>query len=173
MKKIKNFKVDLRQGYILRELKKRGLAVSEEDLYEKIRVVQDAISPATIYDTFSSSGPEKIIDSGGAVSVSVFAVTLGKKLDAVPQDEITGVIIADAMDASINFVKKLLLIEAEVEHCELLDIAEMPPAAVSSNKKLCDAMEFHKIDLDFDGGRVSPSYTKFYSVGWLLKKRKR
>lgn len=173
MKKIKNFKITLRQGYILRELKKRGISISEEDLYEKIKAVQDALAPATIYDTFSSSDPAGIINCGASVSVSIYAVTLGKKLDAVPADEVTSIIIGDAMAASVNFVKKLVQIEAEKDRCELLDAVEMPFADVFSNSKLCEAMEFLKIDVSFDGGRISPGYTQFYSIGWLLKKKKR
>jgi len=173
MKKIKNFKIDQRQGYILRELKKRNISISEEELYEKIKEVQDAVLPATIYDTFSSTDPSGIIDCGDAVSISVFAVTLGKNLDVIASGEITGVIIDDAMDASVNFVKKLIQIEAEEDHCELLEPVEMPPDSVYSNSKLCKAMEFSKIDIQFDNGRVLPKSTRFYSIGWLLKKRKR
>jgi len=173
MKKIKNFKIDLRQGYILRELKKRKISISEEELYEKIKSVQDAILPATIYYTFSSSDVAGIIDRGDAVSVSVYAVTLGKKLDAIASDEVTGIIIDDAIDIAANFVKKLIQIEAEDDRCELLEPVEIPPAAVFSNSKLCEVMEFSKIDILFDNGRIAPQRTKFFSIGWLLKKRRR
>jgi len=173
MKKIKNFKIDLRRGYIQRELRKKNPDSSVEDMEKRIEETQQGFQPATVYETFPSCVLDKVQGMEKAVSVSVIALTLGDIAATVPKDDIYDAIIKDAFDFSLDFVIKLITIESEKEECELSCPAEFLPDKVFSVPAISDSMEFSKIGICFSEGKLSPVLTKIFGVGWFPKKKKR
>lgn len=170
---IKNFKVNLRQGYIFRELKKRKIAAGpEEEFTEKLKEIQSRIKPATVYDSFKPEIFRSHFDAGKALVVSLFAVTLGNAVETPEKNEITDASLKDGLDVAKNFVTKLIQIEAEEEHCELMEPVEMEPEKIFKNQKILKTLDFSKIDIKFQDNVISPENTKFFTINWILKKKK-
>jgi len=170
---IKNFKIALRQGYIFRDLKKKKMVVdNENELSEKIKEIQNNIKPATVYETFNPAVFGEKIDSGKSIAATLFAVTLGKEVETLYKNEILDTSLKDGLEAAKNFVLKLIQKEAEEERCELLEPIAVEPAVVFENQKNLSKMDFSKIGIKFESGILSPANTKFFAVGWLLKKKK-
>ncbi|MDD5687082.1 MAG: hypothetical protein PHE88_04535 [Elusimicrobia bacterium] len=169
---IKSFKIELRQGYIFRELKKRKVEVSEEELSEKVKEIQKCIKPATVYDSFNPAIFQKKIDFGKSVAFSLFAVTLGKEVEALEKSDIVEASLMDGLEVAKHFVLKLVQIEAEQEHCELLEVIKVEPQKVFENQKILNTIEFSKVDIKYEAETVSPEYTRFFAVGWVLKRKR-
>ena len=76
MKKIKNFRLELRRGYIERELRKNKQEISAEELKTRIQEIQSVARPATVYATF----PADIFKTGECMKkaeyVSIVALVL-------------------------------------------------------------------------------------------------
>jgi hypothetical protein len=172
MKLIKNFKINLRQGYIFRELKKRKIDISEEDLTEKLKKIQNLIKSATVYDSLKPDVFRGSFDIGKSVCVSLIAVTLGKDVESLDKNEVVEVSLNDGLGVAQNFVLKLVQIESEEEHCELTEPFEIEPQKVFENQKILKTMDFSKISIKYEGNLMFPVNTKFYGVNWLLKKKK-
>lgn len=174
MKMIKNFRINLRQGYIFRDVKKKKNAaeISEERLSEKLKEIHSHLKPATVYETFNPAVFGKKIDFGKSVAVSLFAGTLGKEVETLCKNEILDAALKDGLEVCKNFVLKLIQIEAEQEHCELLEPTGVEPAAVFENQKILSKMDFSKIGIKFESAVLFPANTKFFVVGWILKKKK-
>lgn len=172
MKLIKNFRIALRQGYIFRELKKRKIEIPEEELPQKLNEIQACIKPATAYETFNPAVFGKKLDFGKSVAATLFAVTLGNEIETLSKNEILDASVKDGLEVCKNFVLKLIRTEAEEEHCELLEPAQIEPAIIFENQKISSKMDFSKIEIKFESGILSPIYTKFFIVDWLLKKKK-
>ncbi|MFH0948603.1 MAG: hypothetical protein V1833_06385, partial [Elusimicrobiota bacterium] len=108
MKLIKNFKVILRQGYVFRELKRKKVQISENEQTQKLTEIQQKIISATIYETFNTAVFGKKIELGKSISVSLFAVTLGKEIETLPKDEIIEASVKDGLEVAKNFALKLI-----------------------------------------------------------------
>ena len=172
MKMIKNFRITLRQGYILRDLKKKKFEISEEQISEKLKEIHSYLKPATVYETFNPVVFGKKIDFGKSVAVTLFAVTLGKEVETLDKNEILDASFKDGLEVCKNFVLKLIQIESEEEHCELLEPTEVESAVIFENPKILSKMDFSKIGIKFESDGLTPVNTKFFVIGWLLKKRK-
>ena len=97
MKMIKNFRITLRQGYILRDLKKKKFEISEEQISEKLKEIHSYLKPATVYETFNPVVFGKKIDFGKSVAVTLFAVTLGKEVETLDKNEILDAALKDGL----------------------------------------------------------------------------
>lgn len=169
---IRNFKIVLRQGYIFWDLKKKKFEISEEGLSEKIKEIQKSIKPATIYETFNPAIFGKKINFGKSIAVSLFAVTLGSEIETLEKNGILDAALKDGIEVTKNFVLKLIHLEAEEEHCELLEPVAVESSIIFENQKILSKIDFSKIDVKFKTGVLTPVNTKFFVVGWLLKKKK-
>ncbi|MFH1540312.1 MAG: hypothetical protein ABID79_00415 [Elusimicrobiota bacterium] len=169
MKVIKNFKIILRQGYIFRDLKKRGIEISKEQLFEKLNKIQAHIKSATVYETFNPDIFRKKINFGKPVVVSLFVVTVGNVVETIEKDEIFTTAIKDALFVAKNFILKLIQKEAEEDHCGLTEIIEVEPSYIFENRKILAVMDFSKIGVKFENGIALPENTKFFVVGQILK----
>jgi len=169
---IKNFKINLRQGYIFRDLKKKKTDISENELSERLKEIHSHLKPATIYETFNLAVFGKKIDFGKSVAVSLFAGTLGKEVETLCRNEILDAALKDGLDVCKNFVLKLIQIESEQEHCELVEPTEVEPSIIFENTKILSKMDFSKIGVKFESGILTPVNTKFFVIGWVLKKKK-
>ena len=169
---IKNFKIVLRQGYILRSLRKTDKAITEQELSDRISEIQKHLKPATIYDTLAPALFKKSEEFGKAVAISLFAVTLGEEVESLEKTEILSVSLKDGLEAAKTFVLKLIQLEAEEEHCEILEPVEVGPEVIFENKKILSKIDFAKIGIKFESGILKPENTKFMLAGWLVKKRK-
>jgi len=172
IKLIKNFKIALRQGYIFWDLKKKKIDISEEELSQKLKEIQLCIKPATVYETFNPTVFGKKLDFGKSVAITFFAVTLCKEVETLDKNKITDAALKDGMEVCKNFVLKLIQIETEEEHCELLEPTEVEPSIIFGNQKVLSKIDFTKIGIKFELGNLTPVSTKFFAVGWLLKKKK-
>ncbi len=172
MKLIKNFRIALRQGYIFRDLKKKKFEISEEQLSEKLKEIHLHLKSATVYETFNPAVFGKKIDFGKSVAATLFAITLGSIVETLEKNEILDTSLRDGCEVIKNFVLKLIQKEAEEEHCELLEPTEVEPSIIFANQKILSKMDFSKIGIKFESGGLTPVNTKFYVVGWLLKKKK-
>lgn len=172
MKLIKNFRITLRQGYIFRDLKKKKTDISEQQLSEKLKEIHSHLKPATIYETFNPAVFGKKIDFGKSVAATLFAITLGSEVETLEKNEIIDAALKDGIEVAKIFVFKLIHIESEEEHCELLEPTEVEPSVIFENPKILSKMDFSKVGIKFESGGLSPIYTKFFVVGWLLKKKK-
>lgn len=172
MKMIKNFRIALRQGYIFRDLKKRKFEISEQELSAKIEEIQKQIKSSTVYETFNPAVFGKKFDFGKSVAVTLFAVTFGKEVESLHKNEIFDVVLKDWLEVAKNFIFKLIQLEAEKEHCELLEPIEVEPSIIFGNRKILSKMDFSKINVKFESGVLSPINTKFFVIRWLLKRKK-
>jgi len=162
----------LRQGYVFRDLKKKKIDISEEELSQKLKEIQNNIKLATVYETFNPAVFGKKIDFGKSVAVSLFAITLGSEIETLDKNEILDTSLKDGLEVAKNFVLKLIQKEAEEEHCELLEPTEVDPSIIFANQKVLSKMDFSKIGIKFESGGLTPVNTKFFVLGWTLKKKK-
>jgi len=169
---IKNFKINLRQGYIFRDLKKKKFEISEQQLSKKLKEIHSHLKPATVYETFNPAVFGKKIDFGKSVAVSLFAITMGSAAETLEKNEIFEAALKDGIEVAKNFVFKLIHIEAEKEHCELLEPTEVEPSIIFENQKILSKIDFSKIGIKFEDVGLTPVNTKFFVIGWLLKKKK-
>ncbi|OGS45987.1 MAG: hypothetical protein A2539_06645 [Elusimicrobia bacterium RIFOXYD2_FULL_34_15] len=172
MKLIRNFKINLRQGYIFRELKKRKIDISEEILAEKIKEIQKNIKPATVYDSFKPDVFRGYFELGKSIAISLSSITLGKDVESLEKNEITDVSLKDGLDVARHFIFKLIEMEAEEEHCEVTEPIEIDSPKIFENYKILKEVDFSKIGVKFEYNKIFPEYTKFFAINWLLKKKK-
>ncbi|MBI5573966.1 MAG: hypothetical protein HY919_05370 [Elusimicrobia bacterium] len=172
MKLIKNFRIALRRGYVFRDLKKKKIEISEEELSRKLKEIHSHLKSATVYETFNPAVFGKKTDFGKSIAVTLFAVTLGKEIETLCKNEILDASVKDGLEVCKNFILKLIQIEAEEEHCELLEPTEVEPTIVFENQKILSKMDFSKIGIKFESGNLAPVNTKLFVIGWLLKKKK-
>jgi leucyl-tRNA synthetase len=195
MKKIKKFKVNIRKHEILRQLKNQQFAVTGADvdasIDRAITLMQDMISPSTVYETISRqslrpefaetisraahkdhSDKETQLDFlQDSIAVSVCAVTIGA-LAPVPPDiaeQVWHATAHNALDGATRFVWDLIKEEAEQEDCELSSAQTINDAA--RIREFEPGLDFSKIDLAIDEhGCLNPQFSRFVAVHWIPKK---
>ncbi|MEW6557348.1 MAG: hypothetical protein AB1349_08335 [Elusimicrobiota bacterium] len=150
----------------------RKIELPEQALSEKLKEIQNNIKPATIYETFNPAVFGKKIDFGKSIAVTVFAVTLGTEIELLKKNEILDAALKDGFEVTKNFTAKLIQLEAEEEHCELMEPMEIEPSLIFENKKILAKLDFLKIDIKFGKDVLIPGNTKFFAIGWLLKRKK-
>ena len=190
MRKIKNFKINIRTREISRIIRKllnmEELTIEIEEAVQKsCFVCEKIIKPAVVYDTFSKEAmtftleidpPEKWI------AVSPYILTIGDVLQQEYEKnksvfgeygvQIVSAISADALEQSRNFVQKLLASEASEENCELSRNVDLPK---HYNNEIVSFLPVDKINLSLaDDGSFIPANTIAGIYYWIpLKKRSR
>jgi hypothetical protein len=151
--------------------KKNVVDISEEQIFDKLKEIHPRLNPATVYETFNPAVFGKKIDFGKSVAVSLFAITTGSAAETLEKNEILDAALKDILEVAKIFVFKLIQIESGEEHCELLEPTEVEPSIIFVNQKILSKIDFSKIGIKFESGVLTPVNTKFFVVGWLLKKK--
>lgn len=190
MRKIKNFKINIRTREISRIIRKllnvEDLPIEVEEAVQKsCFVCEKIIKPAVVYDTFSKEAmvfPLEIQAPEKWIAVSSYILTIGTVLEEEYNKnkslfgeygvQIISAISADALDQSRNFVQKLLASEASDENCELSRSIEIPK---QYNQEIIKYLPVDKINLTLsDSGDFIPVNSTAGLYYWIpLKKRNR
>ena len=135
MRKIKNFRVNLRLKEILRVIKKlmntAELSIEfEKSVQRCCRFYSKFLVPSVVYETFSKETLPFVYEKDAPskwIAESVFFVTIGSGLyeEYKRNEEIFGeytekivsVISSDALEQSKNFIQRLVSSEAQEENC--------------------------------------------------------
>lgn len=188
MRKIKNFKINIRPKEISRILKKfsdlKELSIEVEEAVQRACYFYGhTIKPAVVYDTFSkeslefSNFPE--IEQKW-IALSPFVLTIGndlkeefdKNIDIFGQwtTKIVSAISADTLEQSKNFIQRLILQEAKDEQCELSRALE-----INENLDLIQKLlPLEKINVSVnEQNKFNPSYTVAGIYYWLPVKKRR
>ena len=188
MRKIKNFKINIRTREISRIIRKlldvEDLPIEvEESVQKACFVCEKIIKPAVVYDTFSKESmifPIEIEAPEKWVAISPYILTIGnvieeeynknKELFGEYAVQIISAISADALDQSRNFVQKLLASEASDENCELSRSIELPK---QYNSDIIKFLPMGKINLILsEDGDFIPKNSMAGIYYWIpLKKR--
>ncbi len=137
MKKIKNFKINLRMREVIRILKTTTPAPEitaqlEEAIQRESQRVQKIIVPAAMYDTQPREKipPElAVVAPEYWVAASAFLITIGSDVEREIKDardrgetilpQILHSIALESLEQSVNFVRRLIVEEAKDDECEL------------------------------------------------------
>jgi len=193
MRKIKNFKINIRPREISRMLRKllnvEELSIDIEEAVQKACFFYNqTIVPAVVYDTFSKESmicsfadietPEKWI------AISPYVVTIGNKLQEEFNNnqekfgeytiQIVSAISSDTLSQAKNFVQKILTDDAQNDYCELSRSIE-----VNSNlyPEICKVLPIEKINvsllnLEENKFKFEPSNTITGLYYWIPKKKR-
>ena len=190
MRKIKNFKINIRTREISRIIRKllnvEDLPIEVEEAVQKsCFVCEKIIKPAVVYDTFSKEAMTFSIEVEAPerwIAVSPYIVTIGnvlqeeynknKELFGEYGVQIMSAISSDALDQSRNFVQKLLASEASDENCELSRSIELPK---QYNREIITYLPVEKINLSLnEEENFVPANSMAGLYYWIpLKKRGR
>ncbi len=190
MRKIKNFKINIRTREVSRIVRKllnmENLPIETEEAVQKsCFLCEKVVKPAVVYDTFSrentifpfeNNAPEKWI------ALSPYILTIGDVLQHQYEEnkdifgehavQIISAIAADALEQSKNFIHKLLSEDAHDENCELSRNVELPE---HYNNEIIKYLPIEKINLSLgEDGKFIPANSVAGIYYWIpLKKRKK
>ncbi len=188
MRKIKNFKINIRPREISRILRKLlsmpDLSIDiEESVQRACFFYGKCIRPAVVYDTFSKESMICSFDVEAPnkwIAVSSYVVTIGNSLKEEfeqKQDifgqyttQIVSAISADTLEQAKNFVYKLIVSEAENENCELSRNMDLPQSFYGDVSKILNTEKIN-VSVTPDGA-FEPSYTTSGLFYWIPLKRK-
>ncbi|BAG14054.1 hypothetical protein AGMMS5026_05480 [Endomicrobiia bacterium] len=187
MRKIKNFRINLRIKEILGIIKKLVNVVElsievEEAVRRCCRFYSRFLVPSAVYETFSKEMLpfvfEKDVPSKW-IAESVFFVTIGGDLyeeykkDEGTFGEHTGKIISavavDALEQSKNFIRRLISSEAQEENCEISRNVDIPPLLYETTTGCIPA---DKIGISVEDGKLNPRYSECGLFYWIPSKKK-
>ncbi|MFC1566955.1 hypothetical protein ACFL4A_03840 [bacterium] len=199
MKKIKKFKVNIREKRVLALLKfKEGITENQHELLPEItKEIQEAyeyILPAAIYETFKPEEINELYNTSkevgallnNSMSVSLAAVTIGQNFDDKVQEftnssnvskaVIWDAIGSEAVEQAANFINRLLKDEANLEACELT--TRFSPGYgdwdITQNQKLLEILNTEKIQLSTNEcGNLVPQKSITAIIGWQKKRKKK
>ncbi|MDR3274776.1 MAG: hypothetical protein LBS81_02110 [Endomicrobium sp.] len=187
MRKIKNFKVNLRLREILRSVKKLintvGLPVNfEEEVQRCCFFYSKFLVPSVIYEIFSKETLHFKHDEDVPskwIAASIFFLTIGNNLyeeyskNTKTFGEYTGqivsAVVADALQQAKNFVQRLISNEAEKENCEILRIVNVPQDLYSV---IGEDIPINKINISIEAGELMPRYSLCGLFYWIPSKKK-
>ncbi|MBR3627493.1 MAG: hypothetical protein IKN42_01445 [Elusimicrobia bacterium] len=190
MRKIKNFKINIRTREISRIIRKllnvEDLPIEvEESVQKACFICEKIIKPAVVYDTFSKEAmifPIEIENPEKWVAISPYVLTIGDVLEEEYNKnkslfgeygvQIISAISADALEQSKNFVQKILYSEASDENCELSRSIELPK---QYNQEIIKYLPIDKINLSLtEEGNFIPVNSMAGIYYWIpLKKKSR
>lgn len=190
MRKIKNFKINIRTREISRIIRKllnvEDLPIEVEEAVQKsCFICEKIIKPAVVYDTFSKESMIFHVDIEAPekwVAISPYILTIGNVLEEEYNKnknlfgehgvQIISAISADALEQSRNFVQKLLSSEASDENCDLSRSIELPK---QYNNEIIKYLPVDKINLSLtDECNFVPANSMAGIYYWIpLKKRNR
>jgi hypothetical protein len=187
MRKIKNFKVNLRVKEISRVVKKLINTVElsvefEETIQRCCRFYVKFLTPSVVYETFSKEALpfayEKDVPSKW-VAESVFFVTIGddlydeykknKSVFGEHTGKIVSAIAVDALNQSKNFVQRLISNEAQDEDCVISRIVDIPNDLYAEFSKV---VPIDKIGISIESGDIIPKYSTCGLFYWIPSKKK-
>lgn len=188
MRKIKNFKINIRPREISRILRKLlnvpDLSIDiEESVQRACFFYGKCIKPAVVYETFSKESMICSFDIDTPnkwIAVSPYVLTIGNSLqeefdnkqDIVGEytTQIVAAISADTLEQSKNFVQKLITSEASDENCELSRHVDLPN---NLYQDICKVLPIEKINVILsEDGKFEPAYSTAGLFYWIpLKKR--
>jgi hypothetical protein len=187
MRKIKNFRINLRIKEILCIIKKLVNAVElsiefEEAVRRCCRFCSRFLVPSAVYETFSKKTFPFVCEKDAPlkwIAESVFFVTIGEDLyeeykkDERTFGEYTGKIISavgvDALEQSKNFIQRLVSKEAQGENCEILRSVDIPPHLYETAVGCISA---YKIGISAEDGKLNPRYSECGLFYWVPSKKK-
>ena len=188
MRKIKNFRINIRPKEISRILKKfsdlQELPIETEEAVQRACYFYGhTIKPAVVYDTLSKES----IDFNNFpeynqkwIAVSPFVLTIGsglkeefdKKIDIFGQwtTQIVSAISADTLEQSKNFVQRIISQEAKDDQCELSRAVEI----TDNFEKIISILPLDKINVSLDNeNKFIPVYTVAGLYYWIPVKKRR
>ncbi|MDR1523494.1 MAG: hypothetical protein LBS29_06075 [Endomicrobium sp.] len=187
MRKIKNFKVNLRIKEISRVVKKLNNISEVSVEFEEVvkhgcQAYSKFLRPSAVYDTFSKDYSVLFKENttlSKFVACSVFFVTVGDnleeeyKLDANAFGEYTSTIVfavaMDALEQSKNFIQRLISNEAKDESCEISSREEINKNMYGKFSKM---LPVEKINVDIVSGEFRPKYSACGLFYWMPSKKK-
>lgn len=187
MKKIKNFKVNLRVREILRVIKKltnnAELPVELEEAVQRgCHFYSKFLVPSVVYDTFGKGTTALVCDKDAPpkwVAQSVFFLTIGPELhqeykkNEEGYGEHTGKIVSaiavDALEQAKNFIQRLITNEASGENCDISRSVDLPADLYEEAYKILPA---DKIDIFIQDGGLVPQYSSCGFFYWIPSKKK-
>ncbi|AKL97925.1 hypothetical protein [Endomicrobium proavitum] len=187
MKKIKNFKVNLRVREISRVIKKLvnapDMPVELEEAVQrgchycskllKVSVIYDAFAKGALAFSYEKDAPAKW------VAQSLFFITIGTSLQeeykknqeafGTHTEKIISAVAVDALEQGKNFIQRLISSEAEDENCELSRSVEIPPELYAS---AAQHVPIDKIGVEILDGKLYPQYSYCGVFYWIPSKKK-
>lgn len=188
MKKIRNFKVNLRVREIVRVIKKltnmAELPVeTEESVQRACHFYSKFITPSVVYDTFSKDTITFVFEKDAPakwIAQSVFFVTIGTKLeeeyeknkDAFGEHNktIVSAVAVDALEQAKNFIQRLITGEASAENCDISRSVDLPPDLYEEASKI---VPIDKIDISICESGLVPQYSNCGIFYWMPAGRKK
>jgi hypothetical protein len=187
MRKIKNFKVNLRVKEILRVTKKlNNISEVSLELEEIVKrsccVYSKFLYPSVVYDTFSKESFTLLEENAilsKYVACSVFFITIGNnleeeyKLNTAAFGEYTTTIVSaiavGALEQARNFVQRLIVNEAKDESYEISRAEEFDNAMYGELAKI---VPIEKINVNIVSGELKPKYSSCGLFYWIPSKKK-
>ncbi|MFH1715253.1 MAG: hypothetical protein ABH857_03555 [Elusimicrobiota bacterium] len=197
MKKIKKFRVAVRQNLILSMLKYKDDITEDADqlkdhIQKEVLKAYDFIQPAVVYDTFNISEISELYSDSKDVSallkdsvfVTILVVTIGdalcKEIDAlieqnrVADASIWDAIGSEAVEQSANFVNRLVKEEAGSEGSIITPrfSAGYGDWGIKNNKKIIDILGAERIGVSVNEyDMLVPNKTITAVIGWEKAKK--
>ena len=184
MKKIKKFKINLRNREITRLLKKTTkISEINPDIEEKVeaesRRLRRFISPAAIYETVPKDkfpGELKVSEPKNWVAATAYVVTVGDAIekelkenrakDNGESEAIAHTIALEGVEQSVNFIERLIREEALGENCEISK--EQPLDSKKLLAKLFGIIPGEKIGASLaSDGSLIPQYSSSGIIYWM------
>jgi hypothetical protein len=182
MRKIKNFKVNLRVKDISRVVRKLvNIADMSVELEETIRFYIKFLSPAVIYDTFSKESLTFVYEKDVPqkwVARSIFFVTIGSAIEEEYKrnenafgdhtNKIVSAIAVDALEQSKNFAQRIISGEAQDENCQITRPVNIENEYYEEISKI---IPINKIGVIVESGVICPKYSSAGLFYWIPSKK--
>jgi len=193
MRKIKNFKITIKNREVSRMLRKllnvEELSIEQEESVQRACFFYNkTINPAVVYDTYSKESgifSFNLEEPAKWIAFSPYIITIGNKLqeefnknkDMFGEHtiQIVSAISANTLEQSKNFVQKILGDDAQKEYCELSRNIEIPNNLYS---EICKTLPIDKINVSLITGednktfKFEPSNTITGLYYWIPVKRR-
>jgi hypothetical protein len=187
MRKIKNFKINLRLKDISRMVRKfiNTVDVSvelEETIQRCSRFYVKFLSPSVVYDTFSKELLPFVYEKNvppKLVAESIFFVTIGSFFDEEYKknenafgkhtNKIVSAIAVDALEQSKNFVQRIISNEAQGENCEVTRVVDIESEYY---EEICKVIPADKIGISAEVNIIYPKYSSAGLFYWSPSKKK-
>jgi hypothetical protein len=187
VRKIKNFKVNLRVKEISRVVRKLiNIADMSMELEETVqrccRSYAQCLAPSVIYETFSKEALPVAYEQNAPVkwiAESVFFVTIGNSLCEEYKknegafgeytDKIVSALAVDALEQSKNFVQRLIFSEAQEENCEISRVVDIQKDLYNEFAKF---IPIDKIGVSVEYDDINLKYLFCGLFYWIPSKKK-
>ncbi len=187
MRKIKNFKVNLRVREIMRVMKKltntQELSSElEESVQKGCHFYSKLVQPSAVFDTFAKDSLPFVYEKDAPpkwVAQSIYFITIGNALyDEYKKNEeafgehtgkIVSALAVDVLEQAKNFVQRLISSEADDEGCDLSRAVDIPEDIIG---EVIKSVPVEKIDITFEDGKIKPQYSSCGFFYWTPSKKK-